>query len=39
MTANTIEIVPLSRDEQNVLRFLKVSYDIYRDDPYWVAPS
>jgi ribosomal protein S18 acetylase RimI-like enzyme len=38
MPANTIEIVPLSRDEQNVLRFLKVSYGIYRDDPYWVAP-
>jgi len=38
MTANTIEIVPLSRNEQNVLRFLKVSYGIYRDDPYWVAP-
>jgi GNAT superfamily N-acetyltransferase len=38
MTANTLEIVPLSRDEQNVLRFLKVSYGIYREDPYWVAP-
>jgi len=38
MTANTIEIVSLSRDARNVLRFLKVSYGIYRDDPYWVAP-
>ena len=38
MTAGTIEIVPLTRDGQAVLRFLKVSYGIYRDDPYWVAP-
>jgi hypothetical protein len=38
MTANTIEIVSLPRDARNVLRFLKVSYDIYRHDPYWVAP-
>jgi hypothetical protein len=38
MTANTIEIVPLSRDARDVLRFLKVSYGIYRDDPHWVAP-
>ena len=38
MTANTIELVSLSRDARNVLRFLEVSYGIYRDDPYWVAP-
>jgi GNAT superfamily N-acetyltransferase len=38
MTADTLEIVPLSRDEPDVLRFLKVSYGIYREDPYWVAP-
>jgi len=38
VTANAIEIVSLPRDARNVLRFLKVSYGIYRDDPYWVAP-
>jgi hypothetical protein len=38
MTANTIAIVSLPRDARNVLRFLKVSYGIYGDDPYWVAP-
>jgi ribosomal protein S18 acetylase RimI-like enzyme len=37
-TSNTVEIVSLSRDARNVLRFLKVSYGIYRDDPFWVAP-
>lgn len=35
---NHIEIVPLARNPQQVLRFLRVSYRIYRDDPYWVAP-
>ena len=35
---NNIEIVRLSRNPQQVLRFLKVSYGIYRDDPHWVAP-
>jgi GNAT superfamily N-acetyltransferase len=35
---NNIEIVPLSRNSRQVLRFLKVSYRIYRDDPHWVAP-
>ena len=33
-----IEIVPLSREAREVLRFLKVSYGIYEDDPHWVAP-
>ena len=33
-----IQIVPLSRSSRDVLRFLKVSYRIYRDDPNWVAP-
>ena len=33
-----IQIVPLSRSSRDVLRFLKVSYGIYRDDPHWVAP-
>lgn len=35
---NGIQIVPLSRNSRDVLRFLKVSYGIYRDDPHWVAP-
>ena len=33
-----IRIVPLPRTAKPVLRFLKVAYRIYRDDPYWVAP-
>jgi hypothetical protein len=36
--SNDIQIVPLSRNSRDVLRFLKVSYGIYRDDPHWVAP-
>ena len=36
--SNDIQIVPLSRKSRDVLRFLKVSYGIYRDDPHWVAP-
>jgi len=36
--ADAIEIIPLSRAPADVLRFLKVSYGIYRNDPYWVAP-
>ena len=35
---NNIEIVLLPRQAQPVLRFLEVSYRIYRDDPHWVAP-
>jgi len=35
---NNIEIVLLPRQPQPVLRFLEVSYRIYRDDPHWVAP-
>jgi len=35
---NNIEIIPLARRPREVLRFLKVSYGIYRDDPQWVAP-
>jgi GNAT superfamily N-acetyltransferase len=38
MMNNDIQIVPLSRTSRDVLRFLKVSYGIYRDDPHWVAP-
>lgn len=36
--SNAIQMVPLSRNSRDVLRFLKVSYDIYRGDPHWVAP-
>jgi GNAT superfamily N-acetyltransferase len=35
---NQIEIVPLSRSPRDVMRFLKVSYAVYGDDPHWVAP-
>ena len=38
MMSNEIQIVPLSRSSRDVMRFLKVSYGIYRDDPQWVAP-
>src|ERR1041384_5551824 len=33
-----LEIIPLSRRPKDVHRFLQVSYEIYRDDPLWVAP-
>ena len=33
-----IEVVPLSRNAGDVMRFLKFSYAIYGDDPNWVAP-
>jgi hypothetical protein len=33
-----IEIVPLSRSVRETRRFLRLGYDIYRGDPYWVAP-
>lgn len=36
--SNDIQIVPLARQPREVMRFLKVSYRIYRDDPHWVAP-
>jgi hypothetical protein len=36
--SNNIQVVPLSRRSRDVMRFLKVSYGIYRDDPHWVAP-
>ncbi|HVM48225.1 MAG TPA: GNAT family N-acetyltransferase [Candidatus Acidoferrum sp.] len=35
---NDIQILPLSRSPRDVARFLQVSYGIYGDDPYWVAP-
>lgn len=33
-----LEIQTLSRSKSDVLRFLNVSYGIYREDPNWVAP-
>lgn len=33
-----VAIVPLTRSSKNITRFLRVSYRIYRDDAYWVAP-
>jgi GNAT superfamily N-acetyltransferase len=33
-----LEIVALPRQPAGVRRFLRVSYDIYRADPNWVAP-
>jgi GNAT superfamily N-acetyltransferase len=33
-----IQIVPLSRTPRDILRFLRVSYRVYDDDPHWVAP-
>src|SRR5258708_4708075 len=35
---NNIEILPLSRNSRDIMRFLKVSYGIYESDPHWVAP-
>ena len=31
--SSDIQIVPLSRSSRDVMRFLKVSYGIYGDDP------
>jgi GNAT superfamily N-acetyltransferase len=36
--SNELEILRLTRSSRDVLRFLKVSYRIYKDDPHWVAP-
>lgn len=36
--SSQIEILPLTRSSRDVLRFLKVSYEIYRGDPHWVPP-
>lgn len=33
-----IQIFALSRGRADVKRFLRLSYEIYRDDPNWVAP-
>jgi GNAT superfamily N-acetyltransferase len=36
--SNEIEIVPLAKTSKDIMRFLKVSYAIYANDPNWVAP-
>ena len=36
--SNGVQIVQLRRQPRDVHRFLQVSYAIYRDDPFWVAP-
>jgi GNAT superfamily N-acetyltransferase len=36
--SDNIQILPLSRNPRDVMRFLEVSYGIYGDDPHWVAP-
>ena len=36
--SHDLQIVALSRKPRDVMRFLRVSYGIYRDDPHWVAP-
>ena len=36
--SQSLEIVSCARTPREIGRFLNVSYDIYRDDPHWVAP-
>lgn len=36
--SSKVQIQPLTRRPRDVIRFLNVSYRIYRDDPHWVAP-
>lgn len=36
--SSDVQVLPVTRDEREVTRFLKISYDIYREDPNWVAP-
>ena len=36
--SSDIQVVPLSRSPRDVMRFLKVSYGVYGNDPNWVAP-
>ncbi len=36
--SQTLQIIPCARTPREVSRFLNVSYDIYQDDPHWVAP-
>jgi GNAT superfamily N-acetyltransferase len=36
--SNQIQIVSLTRQPRDISRFLEFSYQIYADDPHWVAP-
>lgn len=36
--SHEIEIISLTRQPRDVMRFLKVAYRIYDSDPHWVAP-
>jgi GNAT superfamily N-acetyltransferase len=36
--AGELRLVELSRDRAGLRRFLRVPYDVYRNDPRWVAP-
>ncbi|MCX8107509.1 MAG: N-acetyltransferase [Verrucomicrobiae bacterium] len=33
-----IDVVPLEQERRSILRFLRVPFNVYRKDPYWVAP-
>ena len=33
-----VEIQTLARSGNDLRRFLRFSYEVYRDDPLWVAP-
>lgn len=36
--SSEIQILPISRTREDILRFLKVAYPIYQEDAHWVAP-
>ncbi len=36
--SNEFKVVPLTRQPRDVVRFLSVAYQVYGDDPCWVAP-
>ncbi len=36
--SNDIHVLALRREPGEILRFLQVSYAIYKNDPHWVAP-
>lgn len=35
---NDIQVLELTRRNRDINRFMRVSYGIYQDDPWWVAP-
>ncbi len=34
----TVEIAPVGHSRRDRKRFVQVPFDLYRDDPVWVAP-